>query len=96
VNQEGNVFVIEYMTPDGRKGRASLEKTSHTHGPLPDTRDPWWHLTLPEGSLRSEWIGYKGGDGQLWYSKVHAELDYGKQLINLWFEHRGAGNVPHN
>jgi len=94
----GCVFELEYVTPDGRKLKASLEDSDCAQCGMPglqSTRDPRWITTA--SSQRQEWLGYKGGDGKLWFTKVHAE--YGgdgrsPKKFKFWFEHRGPGNPP--
>lgn len=93
------VSVLQYKTPDGRKLTASLEPSDcNLCGVFGgSTHDPWWRTSAsPENQ---EYLGYQGGDGQLWFTKVHAKYEGGQRdsshgEIRLWFEHRGPGPAP--
>jgi len=79
---------FDYSTPDGQKRTASLEPTYYDqNGPFYSTHDPMWILSGV--SAKQVWIGYTGGDGQLWFSKIHSKYDSGLNRINSHYEHRG-------
>jgi hypothetical protein len=92
----GNIVTnFEYVTPDGRKLTASVNKQDLSYsevGPIINTTDPRWILT--GAPAMEKWMGYKGGDGRLWWTTIHAHWDPGLQVYQLWYEHRGAGDPP--
>jgi hypothetical protein len=89
------VTSFQYVTPDGRRLTASLEPSNYDEtGPVISTHDPWWILSA--SPKLQKWMGYMGGDRQLWWTKVHAHWDPGLRVIKMWFEHRGPGGPPDN
>ena len=94
VQQVGrSVTELLYVTPDGRKLKASLEPSDVNFPGFPgvqSTYDPMWITTA--SPHRQVWLGYKGGDGNLWWTKVHAQWQGGGcGNIEIRFEHRGPG-----
>jgi hypothetical protein len=89
---------IHYMTPDGRKLTASLEPTdcNNCGTPFQQTYDPRW--VIDGIADHQTWLGYKGGDNNLWWVKVHAQYvgdpapfpgAEAPGQIAIWLEHRG-------
>jgi hypothetical protein len=90
-----NAMELSYAVGDGRACVAHLESSDCDlcATPAQRTHDPLWITSCSKN--KQEWLGYKGGDGKLWWAKIHASYDPGMNFIHMAFEHHGPDDPHH-
>lgn len=86
---------LSYAVGDGRTCVAHLEPSDCELCGTPEqrTHDPLWVTSC--GTNKQQWLRYKGGDGKLWWAKIHASFDPGMNYIHMAFEHHGPDDPHH-
>jgi len=86
---------LSYAAGDGRKCVAHLESSDCElcGTPAQSTHDPLWITSCRKD--KQEWLRYQGGDGKLWWAKIHASYDPGMDYIHMAFEHHGPDDPHH-